>query len=520
MKKWSVINLGLIIFFIALILLITSVSFTGRAISSSLSPSSCSGAWASCSYAFTDGSGTANIRYMGGNSTYGYWYNYNYNLPGSSTIDKIILRTDFFATNNNGYLQIEASNDGGLTYGQPHIFGGNTAEKSYFIDLINDFSWAPQSLDNSHLRIRARCIKSGGGANPACKIDWMPFNVTYTQFDFSISVNPISGSTIQGGSASATTAVTLLGGKSQPVSLSYAGCPPSSVCSFNTSSGSPTFSSGFSVATSSSTPAGFYIVTLIASGDGKIKSTGYVLTVNSIIVNITNSTNITGGGQLNITNSTNSSSSNLTSANTTTSSTSSSTLQCSGCGSDSGRSAGSGFQCNPQDGSYSPVYSVTTPDYYFCTCLSGTAKDCTIKGNNIWEPQESAFCETLDCGTAEQKASYTNWCSRKVCIWNGSYTSDINGVYNDSAPYLASCYGGENARATVCGNKICETIPENYASETESSCPYDCDPSRTCSLLCLKRTSGSSYRCNPDGTYNGSGSNWCTCNGRCELTIA
>ncbi|MEK6933908.1 MAG: hypothetical protein AABW75_03465 [Nanoarchaeota archaeon] len=282
------------IYKIALILLIITITlglllnplFTGRLIEEIRSPSLCNGYWSSCANAFVDDSSRATALAKGDTKKSGIWRNYNLLIPGSATIEKVSLRSDFFASTSSGYLEIKVSNDEGLTFGPSHIIGGNTVEKSYLIDLTNDRNWSSFSLTNLNLVINATCFKQGGGKNTNCYLDWLPINISYTPFDFSISISPSGSSVSQGSASSALVSISSLGGISQSVSLSNIGCPSATTCSLAPSSGNPPFSSQLSILTSSSTPTGQYLITIIGSGNGKTRSTGFIL-------NVTTSTNET-----------------------------------------------------------------------------------------------------------------------------------------------------------------------------------------------------------------------------------
>jgi subtilisin family serine protease len=92
-----------------------------------------------------------------------------------------------------------------------------------------------------------------------------------TTFDFAVSLSPTGASVTQGGSAGSTVSVSLLSGSAQTVSLTSSVSPAASGISvyLSSASGSPTFTSGLSIGTSSSTSPGTYTVTItgIASGD-------------------------------------------------------------------------------------------------------------------------------------------------------------------------------------------------------------------------------------------------------------
>lgn len=111
------------------------------------------------------------------------------------------------------------------------------------------------------------------------------------QFDFSLSRNPISGKITQGQSATSSIKATLVDGKTQTVQLSVSGCPASTSCSLNPTSGNPTFYSTLTILTSSTTPLGTYSITISGVGGGKTRTTAYTLTVNPIPCNCTSWTN-------------------------------------------------------------------------------------------------------------------------------------------------------------------------------------------------------------------------------------
>lgn len=254
------------------------------AVSVNNSPTACSGKWTNCSNAFSDNTNRATASASSSANKTGTWNNYGFSIPNSATIDSVKVRADFFASNVRGYINVRVSGDGGVIFGPSHVVGGNRAEQTFSIDVTNDVAWTQGKLNNTNLRVNVTCFKQGSGSNPTCRLDWIPVNVSYTPFDFSVSVNPSSSTITQGNSAQTTTTVTLLGGISQNVTLSHANCPPSSTCTFNPSSGNPSFNSTFTVATTSSTPTGTYNINVTGTGDGKTRNAIYTLTVNTACV--------------------------------------------------------------------------------------------------------------------------------------------------------------------------------------------------------------------------------------------
>jgi len=101
-----------------------------------------------------------------------------------------------------------------------------------------------------------------------------------TSFDFSLS-NSGRVTVVQGGSGSNMITTTLLGGSTEPVSLScMSGIPSGASCSFIPVSADPTFQSTLTITTSTSTPTGSYTITVTGTGGGQTHTTQFTLTVN------------------------------------------------------------------------------------------------------------------------------------------------------------------------------------------------------------------------------------------------
>lgn len=267
----------LLLFLFLTFLFIISVS----AVTQLNSPTTCSGLWTDCSNAFADNTNVATASVSTGVNKSGTWQNYGFSIENSSTITNVTVRADFFASKSNGFINVRVSGDGGNTFGPSHIVGGNTVEKTFLINVANDFAWTPGMLSNASLRVNATCFKSGGAGNPTCKLDWIPVQVMFTPFDFTVNSNPNSTTILQGGSANTNVTVTLVGGNSQNVTLSQTGCPSLSTCTFSPSSGNPTYTSLFTIATDPTTPVGTYSINITGTGGGKSRNTIYTLTINS-----------------------------------------------------------------------------------------------------------------------------------------------------------------------------------------------------------------------------------------------
>ena len=98
--------------------------------------------------------------------------------------------------------------------------------------------------------------------------------------DFSISASPSSGTVTAGGSTTTTVSTATASGSAQTVNLSASGLPSGATATFNPTSVTSGGSSTLTIATSASTPAGTYSVTIKGTGTSASHTTTYTLTVN------------------------------------------------------------------------------------------------------------------------------------------------------------------------------------------------------------------------------------------------
>jgi VCBS repeat-containing protein len=115
------------------------------------------------------------------------------------------------------------------------------------------------------------------------------------QFNFDVSLSPGSDSVNQGNNATSIVTVTLTNGTTENVNLAITGCPTASMCSLTTSSGSPTYMSTLTVATTGSTPTGVYVVNVTGTSASLTRLAQYTLTVGDTLASANASANVTSG---------------------------------------------------------------------------------------------------------------------------------------------------------------------------------------------------------------------------------
>jgi hypothetical protein len=101
--------------------------------------------------------------------------------------------------------------------------------------------------------------------------------IAAAQPGFSVAAVPSSQTVVQGGSADFSATVSRTGGFSDPVTLSVTGVPAGATATF---SPNPSDSSTLTIATSSTTPAGTYLLTITGAAGATTHSTSATLVVN------------------------------------------------------------------------------------------------------------------------------------------------------------------------------------------------------------------------------------------------
>jgi len=102
-------------------------------------------------------------------------------------------------------------------------------------------------------------------------------------FDYSVSLNPTSGSVVQGSGTTSTVTVSLVSGTTQSVSLSTSISPSATglTATVNPTSGNPTYTSTLTISTTTSTLTGSYSITVTGTSGSLSHSAIYSLTVTA-----------------------------------------------------------------------------------------------------------------------------------------------------------------------------------------------------------------------------------------------
>lgn len=161
----------------------------------------------------------------------------------------------------------------GTAYPLHNRTGGSAdnIDQTYTVNLSSETS-------NGTWRLRV----NDNAANDVGRIDSWSLNLggSAPADDFSVAVSPASGSVAAGSSASATVQTQTTSGQAQTVQLTASGLPSGATASFNPASVTTGATSALTIATSASTPAGTYPVTVRAAGN-TAKTATYTLTVTS-----------------------------------------------------------------------------------------------------------------------------------------------------------------------------------------------------------------------------------------------
>src|SRR5947209_5835268 len=146
-------------------------------------------------------------------------------------------------------------------------------------------------VDNWNLANWQSVSASGGALGAglgATRTAWAPpllATPTPSPFDFSLSMSPSSGFVpVHGQSLAVTVTVQRTFGPSHSVQYSCAGLPAGATCTFTPATGNPTTTANLTLATSSSTPPGTYVVSVQATDGTITRSSGFTLTVGDPVL--------------------------------------------------------------------------------------------------------------------------------------------------------------------------------------------------------------------------------------------
>jgi len=102
------------------------------------------------------------------------------------------------------------------------------------------------------------------------------------EFDFSLSVDPLSGTVHRGSSVSTDVTATLLSGTTQAVTFSAKTSTPSITFNWDENACSPTSTRNLTINTTSFTPTGLYTISIEGTGGGLTRTTHFGLSVSEV----------------------------------------------------------------------------------------------------------------------------------------------------------------------------------------------------------------------------------------------
>ncbi|MEV0154110.1 S8 family peptidase [Micromonospora sp. NPDC050686] len=164
----------------------------------------------------------------------------------------------------------------GTSMATPHVVGA-----AALVASANP-SWTPQQVRDYLVNNATSNVVTNPGTGSPNKLLYVVNDGTPPPTnDFSVSVSPTAGSTVAGGSVTATVATATTNGSAQSVSLAASGLPSGASASFNPATVTSGGSSTMTVTTSTSTPAGTYTVTVTGTAASGSRTATYTLTVTS-----------------------------------------------------------------------------------------------------------------------------------------------------------------------------------------------------------------------------------------------
>jgi len=161
----------------------------------------------------------------------------------------------------------------GTSMATPHVVGAAA------LVLEANPGWSPQQVRDELVNDATTGVITNPGTGTPNRLLYVDNGTGPPPVDdFSVSVAPTSGSTVAGGSVTATVNTATTSGSPQTVTFSASGLPAGAAASFAPAAVTSGGSSTLTITTSASTPAGTYPVTITGTGSATHTAT-YSLTV-------------------------------------------------------------------------------------------------------------------------------------------------------------------------------------------------------------------------------------------------
>jgi subtilisin family serine protease len=161
----------------------------------------------------------------------------------------------------------------GTSMASPHVAGVAA------LVLAQNPSFTPQQIRDSLFNNATNNVVVNPGTGSVNKLLFVVNGGPPPVNDFSVAVTPASGTTPQGGSVTTTVVTATTAGSPQAVSFSASGLPSGATATFTPPSVTSGANSSLSIATSGSTPAGTYTVTVSGTGASGTRTASYTLVV-------------------------------------------------------------------------------------------------------------------------------------------------------------------------------------------------------------------------------------------------
>ncbi len=250
--------------------------------------------------------GQGPIRYMYSPSKVGDPNCYSSSIPSTEVHAAAGPQNHWF------YLLAEGSNPGGGKPASPTCnsssvtgIGIQKAGKIFYNGLLKKTSsWNHKAARKATLEAAIALFPGSCTEYNATKAAWDAVSVTTASGeptscsgggpDFSVALNPASGSVQPGASATTTISTAITSGAAQSITLSASGLPAGATATFSPATISSGGSSTLTIATTSSTPTGSFPITVTADGASTDHTATYALTVGttSSCAPVTNSTRL------------------------------------------------------------------------------------------------------------------------------------------------------------------------------------------------------------------------------------